>query len=450
MNRNISAFFAFLLIGLVLCGCGDPKIDGSTDEKFRNSIEKVKTSLPEIQREKFEKAITIIALGDVTDLGTLAKLGTTEAFRSRLNERLNGKTGKEILALAEQIENERNKQNRKNAIKEIEELRKKLFSEKPDVLEKFTIELSRFCHEKVGFINANYIELSVRNNTGKAVSRAYFRGVLLSPGREIPWVEEEFNYDIPGGLEPGESALWKLSPFGQWDKAPNEREDLILAVRVIGLDGADGKSMAGEPFTKDDIDRLKMLMEGAKYPEDKEMLRIISEKEKDAISWIKPAVAKTIKNEIEYLKEKQLESDNNRLAMDKFVIDKPRFYYSNHGYSSDPVIEMTVMNGTEKTISRFYCHGKVLSPERKIPWIEKDSNYTIKGGLQPGEKDHYKTTPNIYLGWGNAPQDRNDLTLALEVYRLDGPSGESLFPINFTEEQANRLSALEKIKDLRD
>jgi len=60
----------------------------------------------------------------------------------------------------------------------------------------------------------------------------------------VPWVEDDFNYQIPGGLEPGEEARWKLSPnmFSDWGKvdAPPEA---VLTVTVLRLDGADGEEM---------------------------------------------------------------------------------------------------------------------------------------------------------------------------------------------------------------
>lgn len=76
------------------------------------------------------------------------------------------------------------------------------------------------------------------NATGVAVSRAYFRGVLKSPGREIAWLQDDFNYAISGGLEPGETAKWSLEPnmFSDWGTvdAPN---DAILLLTVTRLDG---------------------------------------------------------------------------------------------------------------------------------------------------------------------------------------------------------------------
>ena len=114
------------------------------------------------------------------------------------------------------------------------------------LLSRFFVERARFYYSKGGFMEEAVIDLSVRNNGDQAVSRAYFHGVLITPGRSIPWVKENFNYEIPGGLEPGESANWKLSPnmFGEWSKAPKDRDDMVLKVTVTRLDGPDGKPIA--------------------------------------------------------------------------------------------------------------------------------------------------------------------------------------------------------------
>ena len=113
-------------------------------------------------------------------------------------------------------------------------------------LTKFRIIKSRFHLQKGSLSDDPIIELSVRNETGHPIARAYFEGTLLTPGRSVPWVKDEFNYEIAGGLEPGESANWRLSPnrFGEWGRAPN-RSDMVLTVKVTRLDGPNGEKLFG-------------------------------------------------------------------------------------------------------------------------------------------------------------------------------------------------------------
>ena len=110
------------------------------------------------------------------------------------------------------------------------------------------------------------IELAVTNSTEHAIARAHFDGTLATPGREVPWVEAAFDYSIPGGIEPGESAIWELELnmwFGEWSQAPSDREDMVLTVEVMRLDGADGESLFPKRFTEEDLEDSQRAIEDA-------------------------------------------------------------------------------------------------------------------------------------------------------------------------------------------
>lgn len=86
-------------------------------------------------------------------------------------------------------------------------------------------------------------ELRVRNDTGSAISQAFFHGIVRSPNRSVPCDEGDFYRPIPGGLEPSESATWEIFPgvFGNgWYSIPADRDDLELHVRVVRLEGPEG------------------------------------------------------------------------------------------------------------------------------------------------------------------------------------------------------------------
>jgi hypothetical protein len=176
---------------------------------------------------------------------------------------LQGKSGNEIIADAERIKAERREREKVQAIAEIKELEnKRANAEKgKSELSKFEIKRSRF-YKKKGFIDLQpIIELTVRNGTQYAISRAYFKGTVASPNRSVPWIQEDFNYQIPGGLEPGEEATWNLSPnmFSKWgsSEVPN---DAILTVTVEQLDGPNKDSLFSiRNFSEDNEKRLKEL-----------------------------------------------------------------------------------------------------------------------------------------------------------------------------------------------
>lgn len=113
-----------------------------------------------------------------------------------------------------------------------------------DSLSEFKITSARL-QQSPGFVGLDVlIVLAVENGTRHAVSRAFFTATAVSPGRSVPWLQETFNHTIPGGIEPGESATWRLEPNmfqGDWAKVrvPASAEFNVDVVRLQGADGED-------------------------------------------------------------------------------------------------------------------------------------------------------------------------------------------------------------------
>ena len=87
------------------------------------------------------------------------------------------------------------------------------------------------------------------------------KGALTSPGRSVPWLSEDFDCGIAGGLEPGEEKTVKLAPnrHGDWGNAPKDRSDLILTVEVLQDDGAANKKLFDSQLSNRDRERLDEL-----------------------------------------------------------------------------------------------------------------------------------------------------------------------------------------------
>ncbi len=264
--KKFKAILFLFFVTLIVVSCGDPKVDASTDESMKASIEKVRQSLPQDKKDSFDNALKILAFNQVDLKGLFAEgasgIGST---KEKMKDALNGKTGFEILAEAEIIKNERKEKEKAQALREIDELeQKKAKSDSAKVnLAKFEIIRSRFYKRKEQFMEKSIIELTVKNGTSHPISRAYFKGTVASPNRSIPWIQESFNYQIAGGLEPNEKADWILIPnmFGGWGKT-DVPEDAILTVEVEQLDGPDGKPLfSSRDFSEKDQSRLKKLKE---------------------------------------------------------------------------------------------------------------------------------------------------------------------------------------------
>lgn len=259
--RALGIVIAFTL----LAGCSDPKIDASSDEAMKTSVEKVRESLPEARRQDFDLSMQLLAFSqiDMKDIFAQGAAGVGN-LEGKVRQSLDGKTAEQIIAEAERIRAERKERERRQALEEIHELEtKRIKSENArNHLKKFQVIRSRFyMHEQEFMGEQPIIELTVKNGTDQAVSRAYFEGTLASPDRSVPWHKDTFNYSISGGLEPGEEATWNLAPnvFSDWGKV-SAPTDAVFTVTVQQLDGADGKPIySTRDFVEYDLERLNEL-----------------------------------------------------------------------------------------------------------------------------------------------------------------------------------------------
>jgi hypothetical protein len=243
-------------------------IDTSSEQAMQTTITKVRESLSQAKREEFDNALQLIVFSQI-DFGT-DSASDANAAADRMKSKLSGKTGEQVIAEGENIEEVRRTKERDQALAEIKELQeKKAKWESAKVeLARFQVERSRFFKKKQKYYGEQpIIELTVRNGTAHPVSRAFFVGTLRSPNRAVPWMKDDFNYSISGGLEPGEAANWSLAPnqFGDWGTV-NAPDDAVFTVEVVRLDGADGETLfSSREFTDEDEKRLKKLL--SQFPE---------------------------------------------------------------------------------------------------------------------------------------------------------------------------------------
>ena len=72
----------------------------------------------------------------------------------------------------------------------------------------------------------------------------------------------------------------------------------------------------------------------------------------------------TTEHEIRSLGEDIAKSEGNG-----FTIQRAKFYWDKSGFLTEPVMDITVKNGTSKAVSRAYFHGVVTSPGRSVPVV---------------------------------------------------------------------------------
>jgi hypothetical protein len=89
------------------------------------------------------------------------------------------------------------------------------------------------------------IEFAVRNGGKSPIARIYFRSVLTTPNRSIPWAKQEFVQVFKGGLEPREKQQLTIQPrYGNWnDPQLKDLPDAELKVVVMNFEDANGQNV---------------------------------------------------------------------------------------------------------------------------------------------------------------------------------------------------------------
>jgi hypothetical protein len=82
-----------------------------------------------------------------------------------------------------------------------------------------------------------------------------------------------------------------------------------------------------------------------------------------------------------------------------------------------------------------------------VPWVEDDFNFSISGGIEPGETYESKLNPNQFSDWGKTPKDRNDMIFTVEIKNVAGPDGEKFIDSNFNESEYERKA--ERLESLK-
>jgi hypothetical protein len=259
-----------ILICLFISSC-QKKIDGTNETTMQESIKEITESLDGEEKKEFQESLQLVMFNGL-EFSDLMKEDGADEMANDFKKQIDGMTSEDIIEMGNKIKEEREKKKKEQAKSEISELylAKQNAENDRKMLSKFEVKRSRFYIRKSGtyyITKQPIIELTVKNGTEKAISRAYFNGTLESPERTIPWIKDDFNYEISGGLEPGEEATWYLVPnmFSDWGevKAP---KDAILTVEVTQLDGADENELYSvNNFGETEQNRLKELLNS--YPE---------------------------------------------------------------------------------------------------------------------------------------------------------------------------------------
>ncbi|MGL6339986.1 MAG: DUF6694 family lipoprotein, partial [Waterburya sp.] len=261
-----STITILIFVSLLFTSCSS-RINTSSKSKMESSIEKVRQSLPENKREEFDMSLQWLLFIQRLEYmeSIIGERSTTN--NSELNIELEGKTGLEIIALAENLQKDFYKEEQEQVRQEIKELENKKVSAENDKRElaKFKVISYRFYKQQEEYYGEELIiELTMKNETTHPISQGYFIGTLATPNRAVPWLQKLFSYSIPGGLEPGEEINLRLlvQQYKSKLNIANIPQNAVFNVEVKQLDGANKQPLFSMcKFTPEDEQRLKELKE---------------------------------------------------------------------------------------------------------------------------------------------------------------------------------------------
>jgi hypothetical protein len=93
-----------------------------------------------------------------------------------------------------------------------------------------------------GFLPKRILYMMVKNNTGRTLSTIAFNIKTFAPGREVPYLNDDFKYEIPGGIQAGETLEWQLEPNtflnDEWNRDVPNGIIQIKAIACVDPSGA--------------------------------------------------------------------------------------------------------------------------------------------------------------------------------------------------------------------
>ena len=203
----------------------------------------------------------------------------------------------------------------------------------------------------------------------------------------------------------------------------------ILTEKVVGSNLAESKmkeSLHGKTASQviSDAERVKLEVERVKLEQE-------ARQRQQAL------------DEIKELEQKLTNADIAIEELKKFKVIRSRFYQEEQPYiGKQPIIEITVENGTDMAVSRAYFEGTIASPDRSVPWHKDLFNYSISGGLEPGEEQSWSLAPNMFSDWGKV-KSPSDAVFTVTVEKIDGLDGKTLYSTtDFTDHDRERLAEL--------
>lgn len=290
--KTLARVLCSLALSVSLCAClNDPKLQADTEENFRKSFSSITAPMSEPDRQKFDAALRDIAMVQAgfygprfsaetyelpTDKDNRTSLSRTlasgmqnaiakqalsawpeiraKSIVSSAKNIVDGRTVSEILTIAvserkKALEQSRTlyQSHKDKALSKIAEIDEKITridsGNEKGIVENIIISNAKFWLDKDSFLTKPIISLNISNKSESPIKKIFVSATLQSPERAIPWLEDDFNYQFSGGLEPGELKRLDLAPnmFSSWGKLPDEAARKgVLTLRLNSVEDASG------------------------------------------------------------------------------------------------------------------------------------------------------------------------------------------------------------------
>lgn len=199
-----------ITVCLLLSGCTfDPVFDTSSWGAFQQSVEAINRKLSNDDARRLNVALNYLLSDSLPPAGFSGlpvsfkgNAPTPNVVLAQLGPKINGWSAAEVISnLALALDTE-------IAAMESQKVR--------DVLSTVAVSSPRYDWNGASHLRLPTIQFSVRNEGSIPISRIYFKTVLVSPGRTIPWASQTFVQDFKGGLEPREKREINLLVGGLW------------------------------------------------------------------------------------------------------------------------------------------------------------------------------------------------------------------------------------------
>ena len=216
-KRALRMLMALALAGL-LAGCGKPRLDASSPAAWSDSVAEVRGSVSGATQRQFDVALADLAPGG-------------------LSPELDGLRADDVIALAQQRRGAGAAATREQRERRIAELsaREALAKAGAARVAAFRVSAPRFYREAGPDGTARpFVRFMMDNGAAFTVDRLALSAQLTGAGRDTPWLDQVFEFDVFGGLAPGQGREALLPPGPGTDWARTDAPDgVTLRLTVL-------------------------------------------------------------------------------------------------------------------------------------------------------------------------------------------------------------------------